>query len=44
VNKDSCREQAVYALHNRIGRFFNRGKNSRRVATRYDKLKALLGE
>jgi transposase len=27
-----------YALRNRIERFFNRAKNSRRVATRYDKL------
>jgi transposase len=25
-------------LRNRIERFFNRAKNSRRVATRYDKL------
>ena len=31
-------EKAVYALRNRIERFFNRAKNSRRVATRYDKL------
>ena len=30
--------KAVYALRNRIERFFNRAKNSRRVATRYDKL------
>jgi transposase len=28
----------LYALRNRIERFFNRAKNSRRVATRYDKL------
>src|SRR5215831_1311298 len=31
-------DKAVYALRNRIERFFNRLKNSRRVATRYDKL------
>ena len=31
-------EKAVYGLRNRIERFFNRVKNSRRVATRYDKL------
>jgi transposase len=31
-------DQALYALRNRIERFFNRAKNSRRVATRYDKL------
>lgn len=30
--------KAVYGLRNRIERFFNRAKNSRRVATRYDKL------
>src|SRR5947207_13696528 len=30
-------DKAVYALRNRIDRFFNRAKNSRRVATRYDK-------
>ena len=29
---------AVYALRNRIERCFNRLKNSRRFATRYDKL------
>jgi transposase len=29
-------DKAVYALRNRIERFFNRAKNSRRVATRYD--------
>jgi transposase len=31
-------EKAIYGLRNRIERFFNRLKNSRRVATRYDKL------
>jgi transposase len=31
-------DKAVYSLRNRIERFFNRAKNSRRVATRYDKL------
>ena len=31
-------DKAIYALRNRIERFFNRIKNSRRVATRYDKL------
>jgi transposase len=31
-------DKAVYALRNRIERFFNRVKNSRPVATRYDKL------
>src|SRR5436190_13027850 len=31
-------DNALYALRNRIERFFNRAKNSRRVATRYDKL------
>ena len=30
--------EALYALRNGIERFFNRAKNSRRVATRYDKL------
>ena len=30
--------KALYALRNRIERFINRAKNSRRVATRYDKL------
>jgi len=30
--------RAIYGLRNRIERFFNRLKNSRRVATRYDKL------
>src|SRR4029079_3399978 len=31
-------DKALYALRNRIERFFNYAKNSRRVATRYDKL------
>jgi transposase len=31
-------DKALYALRNRIERFFNRAKNSRRVATRSDKL------
>ena len=31
-------DKALYALRNRIERLFNRAKNSRRVATRYDKL------
>jgi transposase len=31
-------DKAIHALRNRIERFFNRIKNSRRVATRYDKL------
>jgi transposase len=31
-------DKAIYALRNRIERFFNHLKNSRRVATRYDKL------
>jgi transposase len=31
-------DRAVYALRNRIERCFNRLKNARRVATRYDKL------
>src|ERR1700724_2813905 len=31
-------DKALYALRNRIERFFHRAKNSRRVATRYDKL------
>lgn len=30
--------EAKYALRNRIERFFNRLKHSRRIATRYDKL------
>jgi transposase len=30
-------DHALYALRNRIERFFNKLKNSRRVATRYDK-------
>ena len=32
-------DKAVYALRNRIERFFNRAKNSRRVATRYVSLR-----
>jgi transposase len=31
-------DKAIYQRRNRIERFFNRLKNSRRVATRYDKL------
>jgi transposase len=31
------RDTALYALRNRIKRFFNKLKNARRVATRYDK-------
>lgn len=31
-------DKAIYSLRNRIERFFNRLKNSRRAATRYDKL------
>jgi transposase len=31
-------DKALYSLRNRIEWFFNRAKNSRRVATRYDKL------
>ncbi len=31
-------DKAIYSLRNRIERFFNRLKNSRRVATRFDKL------
>jgi transposase len=31
-------DKALYALRNRIECFFNRAKNSRRIATRYDKL------
>jgi transposase len=31
-------KKATYGLRNRIERFFNKIKNSRRVATRYDKL------
>ena len=30
-------DRALYSLRNRIERYFNRIKNSRRVATRYDK-------
>ncbi len=36
VQRPVCRE--TYALQNRIERFFNKLKHSRRVATRYDKL------
>ena len=36
VQRPVCR--ATYALRNRIERFFNKLKHSRRVATRYDKL------
>ena len=31
-------DKAIYGLRNRIERFFNQLKNSRRVATRFDKL------
>ena len=31
-------DKAAYAMRNRIERFFNKIKHSRRVATRYDKL------
>jgi transposase len=31
-------DKPLYSLRNRIERLFNRAKNSRRVATRYDKL------
>lgn len=31
-------DKAKYSLRNRIERFFNRLKHSRRIATRYDKL------
>ncbi|HME20422.1 MAG TPA: IS5 family transposase [Acetobacteraceae bacterium] len=31
-------EHAIYSLRNRIERYFNRIKNARRVATRFDKL------
>ena len=31
-------DKARYALRNRIERFFNHLKHSRRIATRYDKL------
>jgi transposase len=30
-------DTALYALRNRVERFFNKLKNARRVATRYDK-------
>jgi transposase len=33
-------DQHIYALRNRIERCFNKLKNSRRLATRYDKTKA----
>ena len=33
-------DQALYSLRNRIERYFNKIKNARRVATRYDKLAA----
>jgi transposase len=33
-------DQATYAMRNRIERFFNKIKHSRRVATRYDKLQS----
>jgi transposase len=36
-------DRAVYALRNRIERFINRLKNSRRVATRYDHTASFLG-
>lgn len=36
--EEHAADKAVYALRNRIERFFNRVKNSRGVATRYDKL------
>jgi transposase len=36
VQRPVCRD--TYALRNRIERFFNKLKHSRRVATRYDKL------
>lgn len=31
-------DHALYSLRNRIERYFNKIKNARRVATRYDKL------
>ena len=31
-----CVDRATYAMRNRIERFINRLKNSRRIATRYD--------
>jgi transposase len=33
-------DHALYSLRNRIERYFNKIKNARRVATRYDKLAA----
>ncbi len=33
-------DRALYSLRNRIERYFNRIKNARRVATRYDKTTA----
>ena len=36
IQRGVCRE--TYAHRNRIERFFNKIKHSRRVATRYDKL------
>jgi transposase len=30
-------DQTLYAMRNRIERFFNKLKNARRIATRYDK-------
>jgi transposase len=33
-------DKASYAMRNRIERFFNKIKHSRRVATRYDKLQS----
>src|SRR3954464_476984 len=35
-------DRKTYSLRNRIERFFNKIKNSRRVATRYDKLAFLV--
>jgi transposase len=37
-NMQHAVDKVLYALRNRIERFFNHIKNSRRVATRYDKL------
>lgn len=33
-------DHALYSLRNRIERYFNKIKNARRVATRYDKMAA----
>ena len=33
-----CFSKTLYKLRNKVERFFNRIKNSRRIATRYDKL------